>query len=73
MPADSSPTFSAAPAAAIILVRNATGVTIRNVIADGTGTAIGGCAPEYFGFYYRKATGVLDHVTARGLAPAVIG
>ncbi len=51
--------------AAIILVQDTTGVTIRNVIIDGTTNGIGECAPDLIGVFYRNASGELSHVAVR--------
>lgn len=49
--------------AAIILVRRASNqtvnpnVTVQNIIVDGINNAINGCAPDFYGIFYRNASG----------------
>jgi hypothetical protein len=43
--------------AAQILVQNAAAVTISNLIVDGSGNGIAGCAPDIIGIYYQNASG----------------
>jgi hypothetical protein len=51
--------------AAIILVQDTAGVTIRNVIIDGANNGISECAPDLIGVFYRNASGELSHVAVR--------
>jgi hypothetical protein len=53
---------TAAPIAAIVLVRNATGVAINDLKVDGAPAAFSACSPGYVGFFYRNASGILDTV-----------
>ena len=67
---------SGQPIAAIVLVQNTTGVTIQNVIVDGSGNGIAACSPDPVGIYYQNASGELNHVTVRNtelLPPSSLG
>ena len=46
-----------APVAAAILVQNATGVTISNLILDGLNNGFGDCNGNPIGIYYQNASG----------------
>ena len=48
---------SSAPVAAAILVQNATGVTISNLILDGLNNGFGDCNGNPIGIYYQNASG----------------
>jgi nitrous oxidase accessory protein NosD len=63
--ANSTGLASGQPIAAIILVQDTTGVTIRNVIVDGVDNGISECAPDLIGVFYRNASGELSHVAVR--------
>jgi nitrous oxidase accessory protein NosD len=56
---------SGLPIAAIVLVQGTTGVTIQNVIVDGSGNGIAQCSPDPVGIFYQNASGELNHVTVR--------
>lgn len=51
--------------AAIILVRRASGqmanpnVTVQNILVDGVNNGINGCAPDFYGIFYRNASGTI--------------
>ena len=60
--ANSTGLASGQPIAAIILVQDTTGVTIRNVIVDGVDNGISECDPDLIGVFYRNASGELSHV-----------
>ena len=51
--------------AAIVLVQGTTGVTIENVIVDGSGNGSSACSPDLIGVFYRNASGELNHVAVR--------
>jgi hypothetical protein len=63
--ANSTGVASGQAIAAIILVQDTTGVTIRNVIVDGVDNGISACAPDLIGIFYRNASGELSHVAVR--------
>jgi len=71
---------SGAALAPIVLVHDATGVTVQDVTVDGTSAAFNACSPGYLGVYYRNASGAVDasritgvfHPSAAG-CQAVIG
>jgi Right handed beta helix region len=63
--ANSTGLASGQPIAAIVLVQDTTGVTIRNVIIDGNDNGISECAPDLIGVFYRNASGELSHVAVR--------
>ncbi len=62
---------------AIILVQNTSGVTIRNLMVNGTNAAssIGGCAPGYVGIDYQNSSGSILSVAVKNiqLAPSLLG
>ncbi|MEX2159979.1 MAG: flexitail domain-containing putative surface protein [Dehalococcoidia bacterium] len=68
------------PLAPIVLVDDATGVSIKHVKVDGVSAAFGACSPGYLGVFFRNASGAIDasrvtnvfHPTAAG-CQAVIG
>jgi hypothetical protein len=51
--------------AAILLVENTTGVTIRNVTVDGTDADINACSPDLVGVFFRNASGQLARMAVR--------
>jgi nitrous oxidase accessory protein NosD len=61
--------------AAIVLVQDTTGVTIQNVIVDGSGNGISECSPDLIGIFYQNASGELNHVAVRDveLSPTLNG
>ncbi len=62
------------PAAAIVLVRDATDVRIEDLAVDGSTAAFNACAPSYFGVFYRNASGTVDGVDVRDvLQPGAVG
>lgn len=56
---------SAASAAPIVLVEDASSVSIEDLVVDGTAAAFASCSPQYYGIYYRNAGGSIDGVTVR--------
>ena len=73
--ANSTSFTSGQPIAAIVLVQGTTGVTIENVIVDGSGNGISECSPDLIGIFYRNASGELNHVAVREveLSPTLNG
>jgi hypothetical protein len=65
--ANSSSLTSGQAIAAIVLVQNTTGVTIQNVVVDGSGNGLEACSPDLIGVLYQNASGRLNHVTVRGV------
>jgi len=65
--ANSSSLTSGQAIAAVVLVQNTTGVTIQNVIVDGSGNGLAACSPDLIGVFYQNASGELNHVTVRGV------
>jgi nitrous oxidase accessory protein NosD len=63
--ANSTGTASGQAIAAIILVQDATGVDIRDVIVDGTNSGITECAPNLIGVLYQNASGEVSRVAVR--------
>jgi hypothetical protein len=51
--------------AALLLVENTTGVTIRNVTVDGTDADINACSPDLVGVFFRNASGQLARMAVR--------
>jgi pectin methylesterase-like acyl-CoA thioesterase len=51
--------------AAILLVENATDVTVRNITVDGTDADINACAPDLVGVFFRNASGLLSRIALR--------
>jgi nitrous oxidase accessory protein NosD len=48
-------------AAAIIFVKDATGVSIRGLIVDGSNSGLTECGPALFGIFYQNASGTISH------------
>lgn len=73
--ANSTSFTSGQPIAAIVLVQGTTGVTIENVIVDGSGNGISECSPDLIGIFYQNASGELNHVAVRDveLSPTLNG
>ena len=72
--------ISAAPIAAIILVKDDATATVDGLTVDGADAAFNACSPGYMGVYYRNASGTLSnsHVTnifhpAAGGCQSVVG
>jgi ribosomal protein S27E len=69
--------FSGADIAAIVLVKDVTDVTLKDLAVDG-GPAPGGitgCSPGYMGIFYRNASGLVEGVTVQDvfLGPSLSG
>lgn len=64
---DTTSLFSNAPHKAIILVDKASGVALKNLTVDGSKAASGltGCAPGFFGVFYRGASGTIEDLEVR--------
>jgi nitrous oxidase accessory protein NosD len=52
---------SGTPLSAIIFVKDATGVSIRGLIVDGSNNGITECAPALIGILYQNASGTIAH------------
>jgi len=63
--ANSTGLASGQPIAALLLIENTTGVTVRNLTIDGTDADINACAPDLIGVFFRNASGELSHVAVR--------
>lgn len=63
------------PSAAIILVDGASKVSLNHLTVDGTGNNLPGCGPNFFGIYFRNASGTVDDMAVRNiqLAPSLFG
>ena len=62
------------PLAAIILVQNATGVTIDGLIVDGSKNGLTECSPFLVGILFQNASGSITHNAVRSIAtPPVSG
>jgi len=60
-------TFSGAPLAAIILVKDTTDVDIQGVIVDGANNDITACGPDFIGILYQNASGEVKRVAVRNI------
>ena len=60
-------TFSGAPLAAIILVKDTTDVNIQDVIVDGANNDITACGPDFIGILYQNASGEVRRVAVRNI------
>jgi hypothetical protein len=60
-------TFSGAPLAPIILVKDATDVGIQDVIVDGANNDITACGPDFIGILYQNASGEVKRVAVRNI------
>lgn len=67
--ANTTSLFSGAPMAAIILVKDATRVTVDGLTVDGADNGLlGGCgAPTFAGIFYRNASGTISNNAVRGI------
>jgi len=60
-------TFSGAPLAPIILVKDTTDVDIQGVIVDGANNDITACGPDFIGILYQNASGEVKRVAVRNI------
>ena len=60
-------TFSGAPLAPIILVKDTTDVDIEGVIVDGANNDITACGPDFIGILYQNASGEVKRVAVRNI------
>ena len=73
--APNTTSFGGSPIAAIVLVEKTSNVTLDNLTVDGASNAIGGCAPDLVGIYYRNASGRIANAAVRNirLTDALLG
>jgi hypothetical protein len=73
--ANSTSTATGFPIAAIVLVEGTDRVTLTHLAVDGANNALGDCATNLVGIYYRNASGTINDVAVRNieLAPALFG
>jgi hypothetical protein len=57
--------FDGSPIAAAVLVTAITGVTLSNLIVDGSQNQINGCAPDLMGVYFQNASGTITNSAVR--------
>lgn len=55
------------PIAAVILVKDTTNVTIKNLTVDGSNNGLTGCGPTLIGIFYRNASGNIKSVAVRNM------
>ena len=55
------------PIAAIVLVKEAKGVTLTNLTVDGADNVLGGCGPNLVGIFYRNASGKVEADAVRNI------
>src|SRR5215469_4702147 len=60
-------TFSGAPLAPIILVKDTTDVDIQGVIVDGANNDITACGADFIGILYQNASGEVKRVAVRNI------
>lgn len=65
--ANSTSARTGVPVAAIVVVQDAVNVDIDDVIVDGVNNAITQCAPDFFGIFYRNASGTVSHAAVRNI------
>jgi nitrous oxidase accessory protein NosD len=53
--------------AAILLIENTTGVTVRNLTVDGSEADINACSPDLIGVFFRNASGQLSRIAVRNV------
>ena len=62
------------PIAPIVLVKDATAVTIDDLKVDGSGAAFNACSPGYVGIFYRNGSGTVDDVDVVNVVhPSALG